>query len=413
MTPVARLVAQTKGVRVSVARMTGAVCGALVVTAATATSAHARPATDYEMPFPCAQDWYGSTRSSHSPSVHSVDFNGPSDLGKRVVAAGAGVVTRVENLGGRSYGLYAIIDHGGGETTLYAHMKAEYVSVGQWVDRGQLVGRVGESGNVTGPHLHFEERNNGKVVAPWFHDTAFVQGSSQRSRSCDDTPLAGDWTGDGKADVGVFRRKAKGRFVLDHKGTTKRTKLFVGTDNPLVGDWNGDGETDLGMHRGTTGSFTLRTPAGNRTVTWANTSDMGVAGDWDGDGVTDLGAWRPSKAMFLLRQGDGSPTEKVRLGTPGSIPVTGDWNADGRTDLATFTAGTWRMWLEEKSGATWSASYVLGSAGDLPVTGDWNGDGATDLGVWSPATATFTMRKAQPKSLRPGRRMTTTFGRAR
>ena len=392
------------------AGMVGAVCASLVVTA---TPAQARPATDYEMPFPCAQDWYGSTRSSHSPSVHSVDWNATDDLGKRVVAAGTGVVTRVEDLGGRSYGLYAIIDHGGGETTLYAHLSAEYVSVGQWVDRGQLVGRVGESGNVTGPHLHFEERKDGKVVAPWLHDTAFVQGSSQLSQSCDDTPIAGDWTGDGRADLGVFRRKEQGRFVLDHDGTVRRTTLFRGTDSPLVGDWDGDGVDDLGMHRTTTGSFKLTTPAGSRSVTWANLSDRGIAGDWDGDGVTDLGAWRPSEATFLLRQGDGSPTRKVRLGSAGSIPVTGDWNADGRTDLAAFSRGTWTMWLEERGGSTWTASYAFGAAGDLPVTGDWNGDRATDLGVWSPTTAAFTKRTAAPRSLKPGTRTTVTFGHPR
>ena len=65
------------------------------------------PPTDYEMPFPCgAGAGTGSTRSSHSPSVYSIDWNRTDDLDDPVVASGAGVVTRVENLGSSSYGLY-------------------------------------------------------------------------------------------------------------------------------------------------------------------------------------------------------------------------------------------------------------------------------------------------------------------
>ena len=342
-----------------------AAAGAAVT--ATAAPAHAGPATDYEMPFPCRQEWLGSTRPSHSPSVHATDWNRANDLGKRVVAAAAGTVTRVEDLGSRSYGLYVTIDHGNGESTLYAHLSAEYLSVGQTVDRGQLVGRVGESGNVSGPHLHFEERRNGTIVAPWFHGEPFAPPSLQRSRSCDDTPIAGDWTRDGKADVGVFRRKRSGRFVLDVNGAAKRVTAFAGTDTPLVGDWDGNGTPDFGRHRGTSGVFTLRAGDGaTRSVSFGRRSDIGICGDWDGDGIWDLGVWRPARARFVMRLPDGS-----------------------------------------------RRSVALGSTGSLPVTGDWDGDGATDLGVWSPSTATFTLRKARPKSLRPGTLVTRTFGAAR
>ena len=105
------------------------------------------PAADHEMPFPCDQEWYGSTRVQPLAELATPSTGTrPDDLGKPVVAAGAGVVTRVENLGSRSYGLYAILDHGDGESTLYAHLAAEYVTVGQRVDQGELIGRVGESG---------------------------------------------------------------------------------------------------------------------------------------------------------------------------------------------------------------------------------------------------------------------------
>src|SRR4029453_7487626 len=84
----------------------------------------AQPVTPYEMPFPCNEVWSGSTRSGHSPSVRAVDFNyAGGDLGKPVVASAAGtVVTVVVGQGKPSYGQYVVVDHGNGESSLYAHL---------------------------------------------------------------------------------------------------------------------------------------------------------------------------------------------------------------------------------------------------------------------------------------------------
>ena len=93
--------------------------------------------------------------------------NGPvTVLNTPIVAADGGRVTVVNTNPNVGYGIYVVIDHGNGLTTLYAHLKSVNVTVGQKVSRGQEIGRGGSTGWSTGPHLHFEVRVNGRCVNP-------------------------------------------------------------------------------------------------------------------------------------------------------------------------------------------------------------------------------------------------------
>lgn len=84
--------------------------------------------------------------------------------GDPVYAARGGTVIFTGISGG--YGNLIQIAHGTGYITFYGHLSKILVSQGQKVRRGQLIGRVGATGRVTGPHLHFEIRKNGKAVDP-------------------------------------------------------------------------------------------------------------------------------------------------------------------------------------------------------------------------------------------------------
>lgn len=85
-------------------------------------------------------------------------------LGRTFVAARSG---RVIFSGWRgSYGRTIIIDHGDGDWTVYAHNSANLVREGQYVKRGEVIGRVGETGSTTGPNLHFEVRRHRRAVNP-------------------------------------------------------------------------------------------------------------------------------------------------------------------------------------------------------------------------------------------------------
>lgn len=84
--------------------------------------------------------------------------------GETVFATAAGTVVRAEYYSG--YGYCIDIDHGEGVMSRYGHLSRMDVSVGQTVEQGQQVGLSGNTGNSTGPHLHFEIRINNVPVNP-------------------------------------------------------------------------------------------------------------------------------------------------------------------------------------------------------------------------------------------------------
>ena len=88
--------------------------------------------------------------------------------GVLIVAADDGTVLMSSYTGG--YGNLTVVEHGSSDgrsvTTSYAHQSVSYVRDGDRVRQGQTIGRVGATGNVTGPHLHFEVRLDGSPVDP-------------------------------------------------------------------------------------------------------------------------------------------------------------------------------------------------------------------------------------------------------
>lgn len=128
--------------------------------------------------FGIRNDPYAGNKASHS-GLDIAPLSG--DYGTvNVIAAKSGTVIRVNNdptcesnslnesCNGSGYGNYVEIEHQDGNTTLYGHMHKNTitVSVGDIVDQGQVIGKVGSSGRSTGMHLHFEVRENSIAVNP-------------------------------------------------------------------------------------------------------------------------------------------------------------------------------------------------------------------------------------------------------
>lgn len=104
------------------------------------------------------KDPFHGRRAFHS----GVDFG--AKRGSRIYAAATGIV---EFAGAKDqYGLMVVLNHGGGYQTRYGHASELLVKVGQGVERGAPVARVGSTGRSTGPHLHFEVLKDGRAVNP-------------------------------------------------------------------------------------------------------------------------------------------------------------------------------------------------------------------------------------------------------
>lgn len=92
-----------------------------------------------------------------------IDIAAPT--GTPVGAARAGTVTYA-GWSNQGYGNLVRIRHAGGDETWYGHFSSITVSVGQYVNQGTIVGRVGSTGLSTGPHLHFELHESGRAIDP-------------------------------------------------------------------------------------------------------------------------------------------------------------------------------------------------------------------------------------------------------
>jgi len=195
---------------------------------------------------------------------------------------------------------------------------------------------------------------------------------------------------------GVFYLDQNNNRVWNSSGDATYTFGITG-DTPLTGDWNGDGITDIGIWRA--GKFYLdsnanhtwdSTATGDALFAFAATTDLPITGDWNGDGITDVGTFR--NGQFLLDantnwnwDGTSGGDQLISFGTTGDLPVIGDWNGDGISDIGIIRAG--KFYLDLNGNRTWNntsggdAYFAFGATGDKPIAGDWNGDGKSDVGI--------------------------------
>lgn len=134
---------------------------------------------------------YTSLEDKKTPMGHrGVDIKAAK--GAPVKASGDGVVVEATTrlTGKESYGTTVVIDHGHGLVSRYAHLDSYKVAIGQEVKKGDVIGAVGETGLVTGPHLHFEILKNGRPVEPSFARAPLAPEPPEAALWAEATPLA-------------------------------------------------------------------------------------------------------------------------------------------------------------------------------------------------------------------------------
>lgn len=110
--------------------------------------------------------WPASGRITQYYSFYHKAIDIANSAGGPILAADSGTVIVAGWPDSSGYGNRVIIDHGNGFVTLYAHLRTIQVSVGQTVNRGDVIGQMGNTGRSTGTHLHFEIRQGGGLLNP-------------------------------------------------------------------------------------------------------------------------------------------------------------------------------------------------------------------------------------------------------
>lgn len=242
----------------------------------------------------------------------------------------------------------------------------------------------------------------------WFEQNNGVAGTTTTPWGiASDQFNPGDFDGDGKTDIAVWRSGTPGNaffYILKSSTGTFDAVAFgqIGDQPDVIGDYDGDGKWDCAIYRpgAIAGAHSfwwfLRSIDGVQIATeFGQNGDFPAPGDYNGDGKWDFVIQRNAgggQASFQGRYGTGGSDPGGGLsfatifGTPTDVIVPGDYDGDGKTDLAVVrgSGGLILWWIRPSGGGADFPTFFGNSATDFPTMGDYDGDGKTDISVWRP-----------------------------
>ncbi len=179
-----------------------------------------------------------------------------------------------------------------------------------------------------------------------------------------DTLVQGDYDGDGKTDLAVWRitdnLSEPARFLIKQSSTNSGITTQWGSfgDRPVPADFDGDLKTDLAIYRG--GTWWIFNSANNviRTEQFGLSNDKLIPADYDGDGKDDLAVFRSSNATWYIKD-----VATVQFGASFDVPVPADYDGDERTDIAIYRNGTW--WINRSTAGLQVTNFGLNN--DIPI----------------------------------------------
>ncbi|MET0491735.1 MAG: VCBS repeat-containing protein [Actinoplanes sp.] len=229
--------------------------------------------------------------------------------------------------------------------------------------------------------------------------------------------VAGDFNGDGRDDIVTFTRGAAADVYValstgssfTGTGVKWHDYFAAGTETPLVGDFNGDGKDDIATFtKGATADVYVALSTGSSFVgtgvKWHNYfaagSEIPAVGDFNGDNRDDIATFtRGAAADVYVALSTGSSFSGTGVkwhnyfAAGSELPSVGDFNNDGRDDIITFTRGAAAdAYVALSTGSSftgtgikWHDYFAAGS--EIPGTGDFTGDGRTDIATFTRGAA--------------------------
>ena len=209
----------------------------------------------------------------------------------------------------------------------------------------------------------------------------YIQGIRESAASLA-APASGDYNGDGKSEVAVFR-PSDGLWAVKGLG---RVYFGAGGDIPVSGDYDGDGVTDVAVFRPVTGLWAVK---GITRCYFGGPNDRPVPGDYDGDGTCEPAVFGRNSGRWGIRD-----LTRMYFGASSDTPIPSDFDGDGRADIAVFREATGLWAVREIS------RCYFGRSGDRPVPGiyRWYGAGAgsgpfrSQAAVFRPSTGLWAAR---------------------
>jgi hypothetical protein len=212
--------------------------------------------------------------------------------------------------------------------------------------------------------------------------------------------LCPDVDGDGKADATVWRDEATAAFYARLSSGGMRAQVWgTSGDNPRVtGDYDGDARDDLAIYRpGASGVYwiLLSTTGAVRADVWGMTGDLVQAvPDYDGDARADLGVQRGT--AYWRKLSSTGAADAVFWGGASDAHQSADHDGDARTDVAVvqIVGGTSQQWWTRSSltgtpVAPYGNGFFFGTNTDHRVSADYDGDSRTDVAVWTPGNGAW------------------------
>lgn len=204
--------------------------------------------------------------------------------------------------------------------------------------------------------------------------------------------------------IGVFYpNSAMWAFTDSITGDVEMARFRFGSNGwlPVTGDWNGDNKTDIAVFKDGTWIARITDGAGSYNVRFrfgpASATAKPVAGDWDGDGIDGIGIF--DNGNWILSNDINSPSVDIRIrfnvNSPDAYPVIGDWFDDARDHVGLYANGVWYQKQENSTQGSVNRFRFGPTTGNwFPVAGDWDGDGDDTIALYSSDSGAWRFRNA-------------------